>query len=150
MGNRQIHLPKVWIQDGYFSYDKIHIDNWGFKGIKKRSAHLACLFRSFDTLAEEISNLNRPFQIWILIHEKSSHEDCIILHSPNSISSFPHRYENLTTVSNFKDTDLKAFIEKKQEFTSLFGTSFEENDAGKQIQENFCILFKPALGETVV
>lgn len=146
---RQLQVPKLWINDGYFSYDKIWVDYSGFKGVNKRKPHIECLIRNFDTIADQVARLNLPFQVWIWIHEKSGSEDCIILHSPNPFTSFPHKYENLSLSSNFKDAELSNYIAPKTGFKKLFGVSFCENDNGGLVQENFCILYKDVVGEPV-
>lgn len=147
---RQIQIPLLWIKDGYFSYDKIWIDDYGFNGINKRRPHLDCLFRDFDRLANQINSLNLPFQIWIWINERDSKDSCIILHSPNPFASFPNKYKNLSQTSNFTDLELSKYLNQKSDFKSLFGTCFSEKDNGKKIKENFCILYKDNIGESLI
>ena len=147
---RQTQIPQLWIKDGYFSYDKIWIDNYGFDGINKRRPHLDCLFRDFDRLADQINSLKLPFQIWIWINERDGKDTCIILHSTNPFTTFPHKYKNLSQTSNFSNSELSNYINQKSGFKKLFGTSFYENDNGRQIKENFCILYKDNIGESVI
>lgn len=147
---QQTQIPVVCINDGYFSYDKIWLDHYGFNGINKRKPHLDCLFRNFDILADQISRLSIQFQIWIWINEETGKEDCIILHSPNPFTSFPHKYQNLSPANNFNNSDLLTYINRKTDFKKLFGTSFHENDNGKQVKKSFCILYKDIFGESVI
>jgi hypothetical protein len=147
---RQLDIPEVWTKDGYFSYDKIWVDNDGFNGINKIRPHLDCLFNNFERLADQIKSLNLKFQIWIWINEKDSKDNCIILHSPNPFTTFPHNYKNLSETSNFSNSKLSNYISQKSNFKKLFGISFYENDNGKQIKENFCILYKDNIGESVI
>lgn len=148
--NMETRIPKIWIEDGYFSYDKIWVDYIGFKGIKKRKPHLDCLFRNFELLADQISKLNLEFQIWIWINEKTGKEDCIILHSPNPETAFPHNYKNLSFDNNFRNSDLLSFINQKTDFKKMFGTSFSSNDSGTKTSESFCVLYKDCIGEPII
>ncbi|MFY8021343.1 MAG: hypothetical protein ACOVP1_09105 [Bacteroidia bacterium] len=147
--SRQLVIPSTWVKDQYFSYDKIWVDYIGFKAINKRKHHLDCLIRNFDSLAEQSFKLNKQFQIWIFINEDNSKEDCIILHSPNPFTSFPHQYQNLSIDHNFKNSGLSDYLNQKADFKKLFGISIHENQKGNSVKENFCVLFKDQVGVSV-
>jgi hypothetical protein len=150
LNTRETKIPLIWLKDGYFSYDKLWVDYYGFTGIKKRKPHLEYLFRNYEMLSDQISNLNQQFQIWIWINELTSREDCIILHSPNPFNSFPHKYKSLTFDNNFNNTDLLTFINQKTEFKKIYGTRVLENENGFKTQENFCVLYKDNIGEPII
>ncbi len=147
---RQLKIQENWMKDSYFSYDKIWIDYYGFRGINKRKPHLDCLFRNFDQIADQASSNTTKFQIWIWLNENNSKDDCIIIHSPNPINSFPHKYENFSETSNFKNSELINYINQYSGFKKLFLSGYYEDDNGKQVKENFCILFKENLGESII
>lgn len=147
---RQLHIPLLWTKDGYFSYDKIWVDHYGFNGFNKRRPHLDCLFKNFERLTDQIKSLSLPFQIWIWINEKDSKDTCIMLHSPNPFTTFPHKYKSLSLSSNFSNSELTNYINHESNFEKLFGTSYYENDNGRQVKENFCILYKDNIGESVI
>ena len=150
LSKKNLSIPEVWIRDGFCSYDKLWVDSIGFKGIKKRSPHIDCLVRSFNVVKDKMPSINPRYQIWIWLNETESSQDCIILHSPNSISAFPHKYELYSLEPNFKNLDLVNFINQYPDFNKIFGSYFSENDHGINIKENFCVMYKDGIGEPVV
>lgn len=145
-----LKIKKICLKDTYFSYDKIWIDYYGFRSIIKRKPHLDCLIRNFNQIAEQASFAATKFQIWIWVNENNSKDDCIILHSPNPFNSFPHKYENVSEQSNFKNSELLAYLNQHSGFKKLFVSGYIENDNGKLLKENYCILYKENLGELII
>lgn len=150
LSTKEIKIPSLWIKDGFFSYDKLWIDNYGFRGMNKRKPHIECLIRNYDPLSEEAARLNMPFQIWIWIFEYNGYHDCIILHSPNPFNAFPHKYTIYSCESNFKNKELENLIKKHTGFKRIYLTVSYENDYLSEIQENVCVLYKDGIGEAIL
>jgi len=123
LASKQMHIPALWMQDGSFSYDKIWIDHYGFRGINKRRPHLECMLRNFDSIATQMGSLNEKFQLWIVVNENNGKDDCIMLHSPNSFTIFPHQYEHLSSTNNFINSAISDYLQQVSDFKKLYGTA---------------------------
>lgn len=143
---------KNWLKDGYFAYDKLWVDNYGLGNfsLKRRKPHLDCLIRNFYILENKLKSENKDFQIWIWINEFSSDEDCIILHSQNPFCKFPHKYNTFTYDCNFKNKDLVNYLAMNTDFEKIYGIYISENDKGIEKEQNFCVLYKVGIGESII
>ena len=147
---KEFSIPRLWLKDGYFSYDKRWVDYYGFFNLKQRKPHLDCLIRNYDLLLKKVNKEHQRFQIWIWINEFDSYEDCIMLHTPNPFNAFPHKYDLYSIENNFKNKDLVNFIEHYTGFKKIYGTYFVENEPGIETKENFCVLYKDGIGEPII
>ena len=100
--------PKSW-----FDLWHTHID-WDGKGNndwKTRKKYLKQLLDQFDQLKLKLRTYPRDFQLWIMIDENESGDDCVYIHTKNpNADNFPIK----VTADNknaIKDNDLKEFVD---------------------------------------
>ena len=90
-----------------------HVD-WDGKGNhdwKTRKKYLNQLLETFDQLKLKLRTYPHDFQLWIMIDENESGDDCVYIHTKNpNADNFPIK----VTADNknaIKDNDLKEFVD---------------------------------------
>ncbi|WKZ58825.1 MAG: hypothetical protein QY309_13210 [Cyclobacteriaceae bacterium] len=111
--NKELNLdfsggPKSW-----FDLWHTHVD-WDRKGNKDwltRKKYLRELLETFDQLRLKLRTYPHDFQLWIMIDENDSGDDCVYIHTKNpNADNFPIK----VTADNknaIKDKDLKEFVD---------------------------------------
>lgn len=110
--NKELNLdfsggPKSW-----FDLWHTHAD-WDRKGNKDwntRKKYLEQLLETFDQLKLKLQTYPNDFQLWVMIDENNSGDDCVYIHTKNPNSdNFP-----ITVKSNkenkIKNKELKEFV----------------------------------------
>jgi hypothetical protein len=111
--NKELNLdfsggPKSW-----FDLWHTHSD-WDGKGNsdwKTREKYLGQLLNTFDQLKLKLQVYPHDFQLWIMIDESDSGQDCVYIHTKNpNADNFPIK---VTTDNKnaIKDKDLKGFVD---------------------------------------
>lgn len=111
--NKKLNLdfsggPKSW-----FDLWHTHVD-WDGKGNKNwtiRKKYLIQLRDTFDELKLELKSYPHDFQLWIMIDENDSGEDCVYIHTKNpNADNFPIKVtaDNKNTI---EDKNLKEFVD---------------------------------------
>lgn len=111
--NKEINLdfsggPKSW-----FDLWHSHLD-WDGKGNrdwKTRKKYLEEILETFDQLKQKLQTYPHDFQLWIMINEKDTGQDCVYIHTQNpNADNFPIKvtadYKN-----GIKDRDLREFVD---------------------------------------
>ncbi len=100
--------PKSW-----FDLWHTHVD-WDGKGNKDwktRKKYLNQLLETFDQLKLKLRTYPHDFQLWIMIDENESGDDCVYIHTKNpNADNFPIK----VTADNknaIKNKDLKEFVD---------------------------------------
>jgi len=100
--------PKSW-----FNLWHTHVD-WHGKGNSDwntRKKHLEKIFKIFDELKQKFRTYPHDFQLWIMIDEKDSGQDCVYAHTKNpNADNFPIKVV-ADSKNEIKDKHLKQFLE---------------------------------------
>lgn len=133
-----------WYQNEGWSFDKIRVDNFGYRTLKARRLHLKCLIDNYLRLNHELNNLDLEFQAWIWLEEFSGYEDCIIIHSKNEFTHFPHVYGksySLNKENHLTDRVLHKLTDEVNllnRFTIRYGNFFTTEEIDKPLKK--CLL----------
>lgn len=106
-------LSYIHDADDWFNYAHLHFDWKGYGDLrwKERAAHLDALFRHYEMLAGACHHVERPLQVFALIHEFDSGSDALYLHSPNPMGdNYPFRSEYVE-VCTFTSRNLVDYLE---------------------------------------
>ena len=100
--------PKSW-----FDLWHTHVD-WGGKGNKDwktRKKYLNQLLETFDQLKLKLRTYPHDFQLWIMIDENESGDDCVYIHTKNpNTDNFPIKL-TADNKNAIKNKDLKEFVD---------------------------------------
>jgi hypothetical protein len=111
--NKELNLdfsggPKSW-----FDLWHTHVD-WDGKGNKDwttRQKYLEEVLNTFNQLKLKLKTYPHDFQLWIMIDENESGDDCVYIHTKNpNADNFPIKVkaDNKNTIKN---KDLKEFVD---------------------------------------
>ncbi|RAV99162.1 hypothetical protein [Pseudochryseolinea flava] len=111
--NKELNLdfsggPKSW-----FDLWHTHVD-WDGKGNKDwktRTRYLEQILETFDQLKQKLQTYPHAFQLWIMIDENDSGEDCVYIHTKNpNADNFPIKVTP-DNKNEIKDKELKQFVD---------------------------------------
>lgn len=77
--------------DTWFNLAHEHFDWSGYGNIswKEHREHLNVLFDNFSTIEQRMKGINRPIQLFAVIHVNDSEQDALYFHTPNPYSDYP-------------------------------------------------------------
>lgn len=111
--NKELNLdftggPKSWFD---FWHTHVDWDGKGNKGWTIREKYLKQLLKTFNDLKLKLKDYPNDFQLWIIIVENESGDDCVYIHTKNpNADNFPLK----VTADNsnvIKNKDLKSFLD---------------------------------------
>jgi len=111
--NKELNLDFSGGHKSWFDLWHTHVDRdrKGNKDWKTRKGYLKQLLETFDQLKLKLRTYPHDFQLWIMIDENESGDDCVYIHTKNpNADNFPIN----VTVDNknaIKDKDLKEFLD---------------------------------------
>jgi len=95
-----------------FNNQHLHFDKWGYGNLsfKRRKPHLDKLFRHFDLLTEQTTNLT-DFQLYAVILDYNSASDALFLQKPTHDNwPFLFKLEDLSTTSTLTNVAINEYI----------------------------------------
>lgn len=109
---------------------------------KERKEHLDILFKHFSMIEHRLKNLERPFQMFAILHSDDSGQDALFFHTPNPYTPYPYVVSQMTyTIGcRFKYLPLRKYLEMRIEQGYIILSSEDETS---------CIVFKETVGETL-
>ena len=111
--NKELNLdfsggPKSWFDLWHTHVDR---DRKGNKDWGTREKYLRQLLSTFDDIKLKLKDYPKDFQVWIMIDENDSGEDCVYIHTKNpNADNFPIKVK-ADNKNNIKDKKLKDFID---------------------------------------
>jgi len=109
----------------WFDFWHTHAD-WDGKGNKdwhSRKRYLSKLLKTFNELRERLSDYPHDFQLWIMINEKDSADDCVYIHTKNpNGDNFPLKVKADNT-NTMKNKGLREFVDSLDFQKVKIGTS---------------------------
>lgn len=129
----------------WYDLAHLHFDwkNYGNIRWKERREHLDVLFRHYAIMEREAVKVNRPFQLFILLHQYDSAQDALYLHTPNpNAENYPLDFSKYETECNFTNRPLAEYLAKAAEK----GYSVLYSPTGCA---SCCLLFKRTVGDAL-
>lgn len=99
--------PKSW-----FDLWHTHVDltGEGNQDWPSRRKYLETLLKTFDFLKQQLQLYPHEFQLWIMIDENDSGQDCVYIHTKNpNANNFPIKVAADSKI-RIKDESLKKFV----------------------------------------
>jgi hypothetical protein len=110
---KKLNLDFSGGQMSWFDLWHTHVD-WDSKGNKDwktRKKYLKQLLDTFDQFSQKLKTYPHDFQLWIVIHENESGDDCVYIHTKNpNADNFPIKV-TADNKNNIKNKVLKEFVD---------------------------------------
>lgn len=125
------------------NYAHQHFDWRGYGDIcwKERKEHLDILFKHFSMIEHRLKNVERPFQMFAILHLNDSGQDALFFHTPNPYTEYPYTIPQMTYLPGcqFKYPPLRKYLE------TLIEQGYKIFSSG---DEKSCVVFKDNVGES--
>ncbi|MBD3588139.1 hypothetical protein [Bacteroides sp. GM023] len=126
------------------NYAHQHFDWIGYGDIcwKERKEHLDILFKHFLMIEHHIKNVERPFQMFAILHLNDSGQDALYFHTPNPYTEYPYIIPQMAYKigCQLQYPPLSKYLEMLMGQGYTIFTSEERQS---------CIVFKENVGETL-
>lgn len=126
------------------NYAHQHFDWIGYGDIcwKERKEHLDMMFKHFLMIEHHIKNVERPFQIFAILHLNDSGQDALYFHTPNPYTEYPYIIPQMAykIECQLQYPPLSKYLEMLMRQGYTIFTSEERKS---------CIVFKENVGETL-
>lgn len=100
--------PKSWFD---FWHTHVDWDGKGNKDWKTREKYLNELLKTFNELKVKLQDYPNDFQLWIMIDENESGDDCVYIHTKNpNADNFPLKVK-ADNKNKIKNGDLRNFVD---------------------------------------
>jgi hypothetical protein len=100
--------PQSWFD---FWHTHVDWDGEGNKDWRTREKYLKELLKVFQDLKLKLNDYPKDFQLWIMLDENDSEEDCVYIHTKNpNADNFPLKIK-ADRINSIKDKNLKKFVD---------------------------------------
>lgn len=137
--------------EAWFNFAHEHFDwpGYGNKSWKEHKEHLNVLFKHFSIIENWLKSIERPIQMFAVIHTDDSEQDALYLHTPNPHTDYPINFlKNGCIIGvNSHNVPMSDYLHdlEKQGYTVLTSPEKTNND-----YLGSYVVFKNGVGESLI
>ena len=156
---RKLHKQDVnryWCEalsdnEAWFNLAHEHFDwsGYGNRSWRENIEHVDMLFKHFSIMENRLKGIERPIQMFAVLHINDSEQDALYLHTPNPHTDYPINFvKNGCTVGiNCHDIPITDYLKdlEKQGYTVL--------TSPRETNNNYLgsfVIFKNGVGESLI